>query len=302
MRYSPNRTYHEHSGRPTVACQAQWRLLHKAENFGCRVSAKGTKSFIVLLAIGRRHTIGRYPILSLAEARAAAKRALAEKTLGKERPNTTGYLAAVAEFLKRSAEKTRPGTVGEYKRLLTSHFPFGTTRLSDVTSEHIERRLKALGDRPSEQRHAFTAIKVFFNWALKRRYIQNSPCAALYSLAKAPSRARVLADNELRAVIRHARGAVGAYGRIVELLILTGQRRGEVAALQWRWINEQERIITLPPSITKNKREHVFPHGPVVASVLKTIPRSSEYLFPAKKERRQGELRGKLGDGMRKAA
>jgi hypothetical protein len=31
-------------------------------NFGCRISAKGTKSLIVLLASGRRHTIGRYPI------------------------------------------------------------------------------------------------------------------------------------------------------------------------------------------------------------------------------------------------
>ena len=259
------------------------------KNFGCRVSAKGTKSFIVLLASGRRHTIGRYPILSLAEARAAAKRALAEKMLGKDRPNTTGYLAAVAEFLERSAEKNRPGTVGEYKRLLTSHFPFGTSRLSDLTSEQIERRLKALADRPSEQRHAFTAIKVFFNWALKRRYIQNSPCAALYSLSATPSRARVLTDKEVLAVFKNARRAVGAYGRIVELLILTGQRRGEIAALEWRWINEQERIITLPPSITKNKREHVFPYGPMVAGVLKTIPRSSEYLFPARKERRRGQ-------------
>jgi len=259
------------------------------KNFGCRVSAKGTKSFIVLLASGRRHTIGRYPILSLAEARAAAKRALAEKTLGKERPNTTGYLAAVAEFLERCAEKNRPGTVGEYKRLLRSHFPFGTTRLSDVTSEQIERRLKALVDRPSEQRHAFTAIKVFFNWALKRRYIHNSPCAALYSLSTPPSRARVLTDKEVRTVIKHACGAIGAYGRIVELLILTGQRRGEIAALQWQWINEQERIITLPPSITKNKREHAFPYGHMVAGVLKTIPPRSEYLFPARKERRQGQ-------------
>ncbi|MDE3176598.1 MAG: DUF4102 domain-containing protein, partial [Pseudomonadota bacterium] len=65
------------------------------KNFGCRITAKGTKSFIVLVASGRRQMIGRYPTLSLAEARAAAKRALAEKTLGKVRPNTTGYLAAV---------------------------------------------------------------------------------------------------------------------------------------------------------------------------------------------------------------
>jgi integrase len=130
---------------------------------------------------------------------------------------------------------------------------------------------------------------VFFNWALKRRYVQNGPCAALYSLSATPSRARVLTDKELLAVLKHAQRTVGAYGRIVELLILTGQRRGEIAALEWRWINEQEGIITLPRSITKNKRKHVFPYGPMAAAVLKTIPRNSDYLFPARKERRRGK-------------
>ena len=90
-------------------------------------------------------------------------------------------LAAVEEFLEHSEEKNRPGTVSEYKRLLTTHFPFGTTRLADITSEQIEKRLKPLGNRPSEQQHAFTAIKVFFNWAQKRRYVQSNPCASLFS-------------------------------------------------------------------------------------------------------------------------
>ena len=259
------------------------------KNFGCRVSAKGTKSFIVLLASGRRHTIGRYPILSLAEARAAAKRALAEKALGRTRPNTTGYLAAVDEFISHNEEKNRARTAFEYRRLLTSHFPFGTTRLPDITSEQIEKRLKPLAGRPSEQQHAFTAIKIFFNWALKRRYVQSNPCAALFAPSKATSRSRVLADKELRAVLKQARAEVGAYGKIVELLILTGQRRGEIAALEWEWIDEKSRIITLPDSITKNAREHAFPYGPTVAAVLKTIPRGSAYLFPATKERRKGQ-------------
>ena len=259
------------------------------KNFGCRVSAKGTKSFIVLLASGRRHTIGRYPILSLAEARAAAKRALAEKTLGKVRPNTTGYLAAVDEFLTHNEEKNRPRTVFEYKRLLTSRFSFGTTRLADITSEQIEKKLKPLVDRPSEQQHAFTAIKVFFNWALKRRYVQSNPCSALFSPSKPTSRSRVLSDKELRTVLKQARVEFSAYGKIVDLLILTGQRRGEIVALEWKWIDEKESIITLPSSITKNGREHVFPYGSTVAAVLSTIPRTSAYLFPATKERRKGQ-------------
>ena len=82
---------------------------------------------------------------------------------------------------------------------------------------------------------------------------------------------------------------MGAYGKIVELLILTGQRRGEIAALQWKWIDETDGTITFSPSITKNKREHVIPYGPMVADVLKKIPRSGEYLFPAKRERRRGQ-------------
>ena len=49
------------------------------KNFGCRISPGGTKAFIVLLGSGRRHTIGRNPIISLAEARASAQQMLAEK-------------------------------------------------------------------------------------------------------------------------------------------------------------------------------------------------------------------------------
>ena len=57
------------------------------QNFGCRVSQGGTKSFVVQHGPDRRLvTIGRFPVVSLADARAEAKRVLAELTLGKHRP------------------------------------------------------------------------------------------------------------------------------------------------------------------------------------------------------------------------
>jgi hypothetical protein len=46
------------------------------------------------------------------------------------------------------------------------------------------------------------------------------------------------------------------FAKIVQLLILTGQRRGEIAALQTSWINENS--VTIPPTTTKNRREHTF--------------------------------------------
>jgi integrase len=73
------------------------------------------------------------------------------------------------------------------------------------------------------------------------------------------------------------------YGTIVQLLIATGQRRGEIANLRWPWINEKEQTITLPDWLTKNHKEHVFPYNGIVAEILATIPRrnSTNLLFPA---------------------
>ena len=50
---------------------------------GIRLSQGGSKTFIVMIGSGKRFTIGRYPAVSLAEARTEAKRILAEKQLGK---------------------------------------------------------------------------------------------------------------------------------------------------------------------------------------------------------------------------
>lgn len=52
----------------------------------------------------------------------------------------------------------------------------------------------------------------------------------------------------------------------MKLLILTGQRRGETAALEAEWIGTD--TITLPKGVTKNGREHTFPIGPMTASLL----------------------------------
>ena len=71
------------------------------------------------------------------------------------------------------------------------------------------------------------------------------------------SRDRVLTDQELAAVILAARSMPPPYGRIVEFLALTGQRREEAAQLTWEEINEKARTWTIPGSRTKNKRAHI---------------------------------------------
>jgi integrase len=71
----------------------------------------------------------------------------------------------------------------------------------------------------------------------------------------------VLTHNELAAVYRTALEASDPFSDIVALLILPGQRRGEIGGLCRPWIDTAERIFILPAEITKNGLEHTFPYG-----------------------------------------
>lgn len=256
--------------------------------FGVRVSQGGTKSFVLVHGPSRRRkTIGRYPTLSLAQARGEARRLLAEQTLGIEAaaPSLT-YQEALARYLDAVEAKNRESTVASYRRHLNRHFKFGATPLSEITTDMLLQRIGRLRATPGEQQHAYVAAKVFFNWCVKSRLLEQSPLQSVPPPRKPWPRTRVLSEVELAAVYRTALEYPFPFGPIVALLVLTGQRRSEIASLEWSWINETERLITLPAEITKNRHEHTFPYGEQAAAVITGLPRlSATYLFPAARQR-----------------
>jgi integrase len=252
-------------------------------SFGCRVSQGGTKSFFLQLGRDRQFiTIGRYhpDILPLAKARNEAKRLLAERTLGKFRPQSMQWDAAVDLFLSICEQKNKARTTKDYRRLLKRHFPFKTTRLPDITPQHINRRIDRLAKTTSEQNHALVAVKVFLRWCQRRHYIQHSPCEGMQTI-KRPSRTRILSDPELAAIYRTAAELGTPFALIVQLCLLTGQRRTEVAWLRHSYIADD--LLTLPDSLTKNRRVHVMPLGPIASKLIKSIPDADDLLFPAQR-------------------
>ena len=253
--------------------------------FGVRVSQGGSKSFVLTVGRSRdRITIGRYPIISLAEARAEARRILAERVLGKQRPQRMPLGEAVELFLStHCAHKNRPGTMKETARILRKQYaPLHRKALGEIETRDITRVTDRLLDAclPGAASHAHTAIRTFLRWCVRRRLLPHSPIEGLEAPWRSVSRDRVLSDEELAAVLRRAAEA-GVYGQFLQLLTYTGQRRGEVAALDAAWINRDERSITLPKHITKNGRAHQFPYGDAVAEVLAALP-SEGLLFKAR--------------------
>src|SRR5262245_7004648 len=95
-------------------------------SFGCRVSQGGTRTFVVQSGFDRQLiTIGRYPTITLAAAREEARRILAERILRKRRPQSIAWDDAKTRFLADCADRIRPSTFGNYKRILEKYFPFG---------------------------------------------------------------------------------------------------------------------------------------------------------------------------------
>lgn len=257
--------------------------------FGIRVSSSGSKSFLVLIASGRRQSIGRYPQLSLAQARAEAKRIMAEKTLGRIRPAHTAFDDAKDEFLDDCRRRNKRSTVNEYARLLNRHLRFGRKSIGDIDAHDLIRILNKLTHVPTERHHVYTAARAFFRWAYRQHLIDRNPVERIDLKPPASMRDRVLAPEELGKALELALADRSAFHSIVALLILTGQRRSEISALQWDWISGDH--ITLPSSITKNSREHRFPIGPMALGIIERLPRfkGSCYLFPASKSRYRGK-------------
>jgi integrase len=263
---------------------------------GLRITPAGAKSFIYMVGSGRRQVLGRYPQISLKDARTRLTRLLSDKTLGITSTAPPPISLSVSDAVTlygttHCDQNTKVGSAYETKRLLKNHLipKLGRRPLDQVAKSDIIEILDGLLETPAEARHAFAAIRGFFSWSVRRGYREHSPCDRLQSPTSLVSRDRVLTQEELKAIYVTAARQSFPFGTVVQLLILTGQRRGEIGALRWGWIDEEEKTITLPASATKNSRAHKFPYGDTIAVILASVPRQGDYLFPAQRERKKGK-------------
>jgi integrase len=94
------------------------------------------------------------------------------------------------------------------------------------------------------------------------------------------SRDRILTDDELKAVWRGAAKEGYPFGAILQLLILTGQRRGEVGGMMWSELDLEAGTWSLPRERVKNDRRHEVPLSRQALAIFKNVPRiGDKYVF-----------------------
>jgi integrase len=272
--------------------------------FGVKVTPKGRKVFIVLYRTGgagsklRKYTIGPYGRVTLHQARVAAQKVFAAKLDGRDpaaekREAKRRVVADRVEHLlemfiaqRLSQNRSR----GEISRLLRREVgrPWAGRSIHEIAKRDVVEVVTAIEQRgaPVAANKTLKSIKTFLRWCVGRAVLDQSPAEKVPLPAKEVARDRVLDDEELARVILAARQIGGPYSGIVELLALTGQRREEVARLQWEELDLARRIWTIPKSRTKNAKAHVVhlseqalaavkrvdARGPLVFSLLGTKP------------------------------
>jgi len=270
----------------------------KLPGFGVRVSPSGTKSFVLLYrfrGLPRRLTLGRYPVLGLGEARDLAKETLNQVARGidprqgkEESPATYLFEEVASEFVRvhcgrRNRERTRKETA----RILHIDFVSRWKRrdVRDIGRKDVLDVLDAIVERgaPVAANNALAAIRKFFNWCFERGVIASNPCNGIKKLAKSETRDRVLSDEELRSIWQASDTIGYPFGALVQLLILTAQRRTEVATMRWHDIDLSSGVWTIPAELTKNGKPHLLPFSALALTRIASLPRLHEsFVFPAR--------------------
>jgi integrase len=260
---------------------------------GAYSNKEPARSWLFQYRIGgktRRLVIGQATAIKAGRARAIASELHAkvrlgrdpaiEKRIGVERASHT-FGALIHKYLAQQKGQLRPNSYQQVARHLESHAaPLQRLPIDAIDRKTISERLNSIANESGDvtANRVRATMSAMFTWGMREGLILANPVAYTNKRDERP-RERILSDSELRLVWT----ALGdnQYGTIVRLLLLTGQRMSEIAALGWSEIDFHRGVISLPGKRTKNGRPHEVPMAPTVRSLLAAQPKSNgrEFVF-----------------------
>ena len=237
----------------------------------------------------RKLTLGKWPIMGVAAARAAATEAIEAVEYGND-PGAAKKKAKaerieaqlserdfiktlVGDYAKRHLASLKSGAV--VKRELERHVvtAWGDRDIHDIAKRDVIDLLDGIADsgRVVTANRVRSYLGTFFNWAVDRDIIATSPAQGVKPVAKEKSRDRVLSDDEIRWFWRACDDLGFPWGPLGQTLLLTGQRLGEVAGMTDAEISGD--TWHMEPERTKNGRAHTVPLSGAVSDVLGGVER-----------------------------
>jgi integrase len=296
------------AARPASAEYVVWD--DEVAGFGLKVTPAGAKVYFYRYRFSRpgcaaqtsptKYTIGKHGGLTPDQARKRAKElaalvgmgidprkaelaALAAEQeagrLASERARLNGELSfenVAARWLDHyeNEKSRRTSSVALAKLVVTRHL---TPQLAGMPMPHISRIdiQRAIDAIPAKRRGIRRAVyayaSILFGWANQRGDIDNNPVTSMTKPEAPKARDRFMSDGELCAVWKAADTLSSPFDAFIRMLILTGQRRSEVAGISWAELDRVTATWTIPGARAKNGAAHIVPLAPAMIAELDSL-------------------------------
>jgi integrase len=269
--------------------------------FGVRVTASGARAFILNYRLrGREHrfTIGAWPdwsaLKAVREARNLRQRVDRGEDPLKDRapiPAMKSVSSVIDDFMTRYVRnKERPLRSADqiqsaFDRLVKPRI--GKIGVYELRRSQVAEMLDKVEDEagPVQADRVRAYLRKALSWYAERDDEFNLNAAFVRVGARANpkerARTRVLSDDEIR-IVWPLLSKAGTFGALLKTLLLTAQRRDEVANMAFKEIGA-DGIWTIPAERYKTKRSNHVPLSTAACAVIKAQPKidGCDHVFPS---------------------
>lgn len=287
---------------------------HGEPGFGIRVAPTGRKTFIYLYRFDgrpRRITLGVFrdgesvsgnqERITLAEANlrlAQAKTKLeagadpgAEKVARRQADQDALTIGDVIDEIIADPDHQRKRSKDYIERILETEIrpAWGRRKAKDIRRRDIillRDKIKTRGSAVMANR-VIRVVSQLFDFAIDKDILQATPYVKIRPATREVPRDRVLGEAEIESFWKGLDTAKMApeLRDALRMLLITGQRRAEVAGAHWAEIDlDSERVWEIPGARTKNGRAHAVPLSDRAIELLRDLKKragESEFVFPA---------------------
>jgi len=220
-------------------------------------------------------SLGRYPGLSLQAARKTGEghRRLCEE--GSDPRHARQDKAAqdqklvgllLEEYLGTLTDN-RPRTVTDKRSTLQTALKGLKDRpIKKVAKGDIARLLDTYAQKPAARRKLFSYLSHFLGWCQDRDLVAENVCRQIKAPKAVEAKERVLSEAEIAALM-NVKGSVWA--TMLKLILLTGQRGGEVCKMRLEELDLAAGTWTVPSATMKQGRSHLVPLSAATIAIIR---------------------------------
>ncbi len=184
----------------------------------------------------------------------------------------------VPAFIEKYAKRNcRESTWKEYERILNTNIVkvWRGRRLGEIVRADIHDLLDGMVARGAEVQanRTFATFRKLCNWAQERGVIDFNPCGGLKAPTQEQARDRVLSDDEIRWAWRAFEKVGWPFGKLGQLLLLTGARRDEIGEARWEEYDAERKKLVLPPARMKAGAAHEIPLCDTAVEIIESLPK-----------------------------